>query len=204
MAIMLPVQLLHPGAPSPGLFRLADHPVDRPRRLQLHHEKLGHLLVPGPDLFVALLWLRLLLEAHGYRPACNGARIDTWVTKRTRTGTGGARVSVTEFGRAITYQHLVWTFREAEPALIGTVAEQLDYHRRWRASFPPSAEAETLDAIGEARVPPDGRVFQAHAPVEPLAAVPPDLVIGGWEIDAERLAAGPFTPGLQWAEGSSM
>jgi hypothetical protein len=89
----------------------------------------------GSDLFVALRELRTKIEEFGHRLLCNGARIDSWPSPMSRDMGRARKVYLTRLGRATTRSDLVDIFGHADPALIGTVTEQENYHDEWMASL---------------------------------------------------------------------
>ncbi len=89
------------------------------------------LLATGADAFAALTALRLQLEPSGWFVAVQGARRDTYPTDRDVDG--GLSVHVLQTGRPARPDDRVATFDEADPMLLGTVAEQEEHWRLWQA-----------------------------------------------------------------------
>jgi hypothetical protein len=78
-----------PGGTADCLLRYSGKPPWR-----IHLEPFGdHALRCGDsDLFEAFCLVRVVLEAVGLRPMCNGARIDSWASSMSRDMGGGQRV----------------------------------------------------------------------------------------------------------------
>lgn len=85
----------------------------------------------GADAFEALAALRVQLEPSGWFVAVHGARRDTY--PGDCDSGGGFSVYVLQIGRPVRPEDQVATFDEADPALLGTVAEQEEHWRLWQA-----------------------------------------------------------------------
>ena len=101
----------------------------------------GRIEAIGRDWFDALVAIRLRVEPTGWSICVQGARRDTYPSGMQRD-TGAQRVYLQVLGEEV--QREPWsgpgsrmpsTFADADPADLGTVAEQAEYHRRWRASM---------------------------------------------------------------------
>jgi hypothetical protein len=90
----------------------------------------GRIEADGRDFFDALAAVRRQLEPHGWYIAVQGARRDTFPSGMLRD-TGARRVYVLEPGRPWRREHMVRTFDDADPADLGTVAEQEEFYERW-------------------------------------------------------------------------
>ncbi|MFH8614205.1 hypothetical protein ACH4E8_03890 [Streptomyces sp. NPDC017979] len=86
----------------------------------------------GDDLFDALKGLRRQIEPLGYLLLCNGARVDVFPSNMLRASSGGWLVYVLEKGKAARKQ--VGVLDSADPAEVGTVAEQQEYYESWLRS----------------------------------------------------------------------
>ncbi len=89
------------------------------------------LSASGADAFAALTALRRQLEPSGWFVAVQGARRDTYPVDRDVDG--GLTVHVLQTGRPARPEDRVATFDEADPMLLGTVAEQEEHWRLWQA-----------------------------------------------------------------------
>lgn len=119
----------------------------------------------GRDLFDGLQQLRRQLEALGWYPLCNGARIDCYPSGMARD-MGGARavyeLTIGKPGRP----PLVGLFEPAPATKVGRVSEQDAYYQRWleaartsRVPAPPPAldprwKHQTGIAVLERGLPP--------------------------------------------------
>jgi hypothetical protein len=87
----------------------------------------------GSDLFNALLELRRELEQAGHRLLCGGARTDVFPSGMSRSMGGGRKVYVMSLGQPAT--HTIDIFDDAEPAAVGTIMQQKEFHERWIQSL---------------------------------------------------------------------
>lgn len=83
----------------------------------------------GDDFFEVLTRLRLQIEPLGYRLLCNGARVDAYPSGMSREMSKGRVLYVLRMG--ISPRTTVDLFGRADPAAIGTVAEQSDFYHAW-------------------------------------------------------------------------
>jgi hypothetical protein len=83
----------------------------------------------GDDLFEAMNSLRREIELGGGRLICAGARIDTFPSGMARSMGSARKVYKTQLGHPAT--ELMDIFDETDELSVGTVAQQLDFHRRW-------------------------------------------------------------------------
>lgn len=88
----------------------------------------------GPDLFEALTRVRRELEGRGMMVVCQGARTNVFPSALQRQAVRGRRAYVLEFPPTATKPQVVDIFDPADPAEIGTVAEQLQCYSRWLSS----------------------------------------------------------------------
>ncbi|MFD0277818.1 hypothetical protein ACFVHB_28460 [Kitasatospora sp. NPDC127111] len=82
----------------------------------------------GDDLFEALKSVRLQIEPLGYLLLCNGARIDAHPSGMSRDTTGGRTLYLLKARAARTR---VFIFDRANPADVGTVADQREFYQAW-------------------------------------------------------------------------
>jgi hypothetical protein len=84
----------------------------------------------GRDLFDGLQQIRRELEALGWYPLCNGARIDCYPSGMARDMGGGRAVYELTIGKP-GRPPLVGLFEPAPPEKVGTVTDQDAYYARW-------------------------------------------------------------------------
>ncbi len=94
----------------------------------------GRLESVERDYFEALTAIRRQLEPAGWRIAVQGARRTTYPSGVLRDQGGARTVYELELGRPAQRQHRVITFDDADPADLGTIAEQEAFYDRWRSS----------------------------------------------------------------------
>jgi hypothetical protein len=81
----------------------------------------------GTDIFQCLISLRRELAEHNYFPLCNGARIDTYPSGMCGSMGNGFVVLQHRLGKQTSINDILHTFDYAEPDLIGSVEEQLEF-----------------------------------------------------------------------------
>ena len=101
------------------VLRLTD---DRGRAWEAH----------GPDVFEALMKLRLEIEPAGVQLCCNGTRRNAWASAMQRDMAVGYAVYLTRLGEA-GRPPFAPTLDPAPCDDCGTVAEQQAFHEQWRA-----------------------------------------------------------------------
>lgn len=89
----------------------------------------------GPDMFEALVRLRLQLEPDGLMVAVQGSRRDTYPSGMARDMGGGMQVYIMRPGLRGRREDLVKTLDDASPDQIATVDEQRAFAGAWRAEL---------------------------------------------------------------------
>ncbi len=105
--------------------------------INLQSEQLGHRQFEGPDFFECLCYLRKAFEEIGWLLLCNGSRIDAFPSGMSRQMGGGLKLYITKLGEHSRMEDIVVLFDIAPADTVGTVQEQLDYHKKWVASSKP-------------------------------------------------------------------
>jgi hypothetical protein len=104
-----------------------------------YHVTLDHSTGPltghGRDLFDAFADLRRHLEPRNWAVAVNGARRDTYPSGMARDMGGARRVYILQLGHPASRENLVNIFGDADPALLGTVAQQQQHYTDWLRSI---------------------------------------------------------------------
>jgi hypothetical protein len=83
------------------------------------------------DIFECLISLRQDLASYNYFPLCNGARIDVYPSGMCRDMGNGLVALKCRLGEQTNIEDLVGVLDYAQPYLIGSVEEQLEFHQRW-------------------------------------------------------------------------
>jgi hypothetical protein len=113
-----------------GLSSLAvEVPEFPPWRLMVSGLGFSEREFHGRDLFESLNELRIELEKSGCQLLCAGARVDVFPSGMSRSMGGARKAYVLPFGTPAT--ELLDIFDNAEPALVGTVVQQQEYHSKW-------------------------------------------------------------------------
>jgi hypothetical protein len=103
------------------------------RSLDFSSANLREHHVEESDWFNCLIALRRMLEAHGWRILCNGARPNVWPSGMSRSMGGGALAYAwPREQRTLGPEDLVNIFDEASPEQIVAVDEHLDNFRDFR------------------------------------------------------------------------
>lgn len=89
------------------------------------------LRASAPDVFEALVQIRLQLEPQGWFVAVQGSRLDAYPSGMARDMGGGERIYVMHPHRRARLEDLVDTMAPAEPASLATVAAQREYREKW-------------------------------------------------------------------------
>jgi hypothetical protein len=99
--------------------------------IEIDSPSLGVVRRSGHDLSAALAGVRAVVEPVGARILCNGARRDATASGMLSQSTGASRVylldGVPHGQRPVTGG----IFEPAAPDMVGTLAEQEDYRRRY-------------------------------------------------------------------------
>ncbi len=90
-----------------------------------------HLKFTNVDLFECLIDLRRELAKYSYRPLCNGARIDVYPSGICRDMGSGGIAYVLKQGQPAELDNIVHIFDYAEPELIASIEEQLNFYESW-------------------------------------------------------------------------
>ncbi len=149
----------------------------------------------GTDLFEALLQLRANLEQRGIRVLCNGARVDIYPSGMSRSMSAGRKAYLVRMGMRAELNDLVDIFDYADASLMGTVAQQADFRKKWLASLAYIEEGTVSPRPGEieeARRHPGGWVYRVVGHFEPNREVPTEAIIGAWKVDLQGVISGPF------------
>lgn len=85
----------------------------------------------GEDFFEALIALRLKLEEAGMQLLCCGARRDVFPSGMSRSMSLGRMAYITRLGVPSLPSDLVDIFDYAEPEVLGSVAQQAEFHEAW-------------------------------------------------------------------------
>ena len=91
--------------------------------------------IAASDLFDGLCMIRKQLETFGAQISCAGARLDVFPSGMSRSMSGGRKAYITRFGAPALQGDLIDIFDPAEPDLVGTVAQQEEYHDKWILSL---------------------------------------------------------------------
>jgi len=109
--------------------------------LIFRHDTLGYFETSEPDLFEAMIKLRLWLEPHGYRLLCNGARLDVYPSRMSRDmGRGFSAYKIIP-GRQAQMSDLVRILDPAPADAIASVSEQMAFYQNWIKSIATAAQA---------------------------------------------------------------
>jgi hypothetical protein len=106
-----------------------------PWRVALHGFAPDPLVATAGDLFESLAELRAALERSGARLLCQGACRDVLPSPAARQSGGGRMAYRLRMGEPTRRDDLVDIFAPADPACLGSVAEQRAYARAWLASL---------------------------------------------------------------------
>ncbi len=87
------------------------------------------------DVFDALVSLRRELEEMGAQLLCTGARPDVFPSGMSRAMGGGIKAYVNRMGLPARNTDLVNIFDSAESEIVGSVAEQIEFHMQWIESL---------------------------------------------------------------------
>jgi hypothetical protein len=87
------------------------------------------------DVFDALVSLRGSLEEIGARLLCAGARPEVFPSGMSRDMGGGIKAYVNRIGMPAGKPDIVDIFDYAGPELVGSVAEQNAFHKKWVESL---------------------------------------------------------------------
>jgi hypothetical protein len=115
-----------------GTIELIDGP---PCHLVFSAKGIGPFLADGEDLFDALTALRLQLESCKCLLLCAGARTDVSPSGMSRGMSGGRKAYVTHIGKPALKNDVVDIFDYAGPDVVGTVDQQMAYHKKWTDYF---------------------------------------------------------------------
>jgi hypothetical protein len=165
-----------------------------PWRLVFSGAGMKRRLFQADDLFEALRGIRKELERTGCRILCAGARRDVYPSGMSRSMSGGRKAYVNRMGAKPTPTDVVDIFDEAEASFVGSVDEQLEFHRRWMAVETGRGDVETpfREEIDEAKRTPNGWVYRIAGRFGPSDDVPPEAVVGAWRVDAQGDIVGAF------------
>ena len=89
----------------------------------------------GNDLFDCLCELRKTFQRNSWFILCNGVRIDSYPSGMSRDMGGAKKVYINKLGLRPERIDLVKIFDEAPLDNIGTVDEQIAYHKLWLESL---------------------------------------------------------------------
>lgn len=128
--------LLGDGSVREGQVTISDGP---PWKLTLSGINLSVQEFSGKDLFDSLVALREALEAAGAQLLCAGARPDVCPSGMSRSMGGGRMVYIIRIGAPALRTDLVDVFDYAGPEMIGSVAQQKAFYKKWGDSLRPSA-----------------------------------------------------------------
>ena len=106
-----------------------------PWTLQLEDSRSEKFTTTGFDAFDALKKLRVLLEESGSTILCNGSRIEAFPSPMSRSMGGGVLAYIHKFGEPASRSSLVNIFESATLDQLGTVAQQDDFHKKWKGYF---------------------------------------------------------------------
>ncbi len=127
MAAELPMSVLAPGgAEEDWLLRLD---MNGEPRMALVGSGGTEWCAAGDDLFEVLAQIRLQIEPLGYLLLCNGARVDAYPSSMSLEMSKGRVLYVLRMG--VSPRRTVDLFGRADPAMVGTVAEQSEFYRSW-------------------------------------------------------------------------
>ncbi|MGO1054000.1 type VII secretion system-associated protein [Crossiella sp. CA198] len=147
------------------------------------------------DVYEALLRVRRELEELGWFLAVNGARRDVVCLGQTRNWSGGTEVHRPDTETTTTLA----LFGPADPALVGTVAEQEELTREHSpAADEPPEITEEMRAV--ARHQPNSWMYSIDAEFDPSGVVPPWGVRGGYRVD-EHGHFGEYVPNPGYRPG---
>jgi hypothetical protein len=90
------------------------------------------MIFTNSDMFECLIDLRVELNKHSYIVLCNGARLDTYpATGMCRDMGEGGSVFILKLDQPLDFDNIVSIFDYAEPQLIASVEEQLNFFESW-------------------------------------------------------------------------
>lgn len=96
---------------------------------------IGLLTGAGSDRMKALRVIREQLEPHGWLIAVQGARVDAYASGAISQQGGASAIYLVKDGQEVKRRERVPIFDEAPADRLGTLAEQAEHYRRWRASL---------------------------------------------------------------------
>jgi hypothetical protein len=124
-----------------------------PNKIKFTSPVTPDIQVSGSNTFECLINFRIELEKYGYRPLCNGARIDTYVLP-TDLDDDGMWLHILIPGKLpsdliSSSEDLVETFGDAEPNLVASIAEQRRNYESWLDSikYLPLSEYKKYDLL---------------------------------------------------------
>jgi hypothetical protein len=124
-----------------------------PNKIKFTSSATPDIQAGGSNMFECLNDLRIKLEKYGYRPLCNGARLDTYILP-TDLDDDGEWLHVlvpgkTPSGLISNSLDLVETFGDAEPDLVTSIAEQRKNYESWLDSIKhiPLSEYQEYDLL---------------------------------------------------------
>ncbi|WP_198929025.1 hypothetical protein [Rhizobium sp. AC27/96] len=164
---------------------------DEPWHLIFRKDGSPERLYSAEDLFEALIVLRLDLEKLGYRLLCAGSRKDAYPSGMSRSMRGGRQVSLLKLGCSA--ETSIELLDGCSPEDFGTVEEQEAFYRSWIRSLPqPETVVPYIQEIEVAKNYPNGRVFRIAGTFAAYEAVPPEAIVGAWEVNDSGEISGEF------------
>jgi hypothetical protein len=145
----------------------------------------------GEDFFDALIGLRLELEKRWIQLLCAGSRPDVWPSGMGRDMSGGRKAYVTHMDAPSRESDLVDIFDYADPASVGSVAEQKAFHEEFTRSVRKKLNQDCYGKAVSVRrmiqvLAPDGGVTDCEVEI---SGIPPcEIVLFGIALERQEFS----------------
>lgn len=139
--------------------------------LEFTSPSIKKLSFTATDVFECLTQLRLELAQYGYKPLCNGARLNVYPSGMCRDMGNGLSAYVFTPGKQVDSEDLVGIFDYAEPDSIASVEEQFNYYgslfsRKYELKIQHSSGPIAKGVIHDSRILEPGKM-KFTSPVTP-------------------------------------
>lgn len=155
------------------------------------------LIYSGPHLFAALFEMRKELEKDNIILLVNGARKNAHAGGMCTSMGNGRKVYMVELFLPGLRDSIVDIFDFAELEVIVSTSEQAAFNEKWRDCWLSNCngnEKPIPSEIEEAKQKPNSRVQRIAGRFFGEESVPPEAIVGSWQVDAEGNIIGKFIP----------
>jgi len=132
------------------------------------------------DLVDTLIEIRKQLNEENLDILVNGSRRDISASPRIKKAFAGEKIyRIRQLDVGAGYEDIIHIFDQIKKDDLYSISEQKKYHKLWLESLKPSDGEKK-----EAKNHPNGWVYRFDRPFSEEETVPPEAIIGAWEVDS--------------------